>query len=446
MTNNYEKPTRQLFSTSLALLVLFSGAYGIQHVFADTETNVNVFTKDEIQNNPMLVKILENIEKSKKEFSDIQQKINQDKFVDEQRNAAKILLEQQLQQMFKDNEEFTPINSFNKFLKTIPNDDTKTIFKGLFDYQQEKVSAARDAMRDVFKNGGTLQEARNAYHEAAVISRADMVDLVKSLNIEAEFSDPDVQKHFDADGKLPRYNDEQESVLSFVDFTTSAKNVNSSANMTNIENVTQSAVNTNNIDSDDDQEKTLVQKLLEEIQFLKNKIKSLEERQNGTIHQAVFEQSEADSMHFADWVEEFTQGTGRQGERVSTVYSIPVNALNEPNSHKNVLNSLSLGKQGQVILGFNEPVTDRLIVFEASKEDTIRELATIEVSVDGENWTSLTQTQYHKGGSHIHEYGYDLSDIGCVTHVKITDHSTWKWGNGFDVDAVGATHTCTDTT
>ncbi len=58
----------------------------------------------------------------------------------------------------------------------------------------------------------------------------------------------------------------------------------------------------------------------------------------------------------------------------------------------------------------------------------------------------LKQTQYSNDGSKVHEYGYDLSDIGCITHVKITDGSSLYWGDGFDVDAVAATQTCINTT
>ena len=39
-----------------------------------------------------------------------------------------------------------------------------------------------------------------------------------------------------------------------------------------------------------------------------------------------------------------------------------------------------------------------------------------------------------------------LSDTGCITHVRITDDAPSTWGDGFDVDAVAATQTCTDTT
>ena len=133
---------------------------------------------------------------------------------------VKNMVEKELQQMFKDNEEFTPLNSFNRFLDKVSNDETKVVFQGLFDYKQERVDNARNAMNEMFKNGGTMLDARNAYNEAAKIPRADMIQLVQNLNIKAGFSDSTIQQNFNSEGKLPRSNSESQSEISFVDYTT----------------------------------------------------------------------------------------------------------------------------------------------------------------------------------------------------------------------------------
>ena len=96
-------------------------------------------------------------------------------------------------------------------------------------------------------------------------------------------------------------------------------------------------------------------------------------------------------------------------------------------------------------LGFSEPVSKQLIVFETSSEKNIREIATVEVSLDEKNWTTLKQIQYHHGDSFVHEYIYDLSNIGCVYHVRIVDNASSIRGDGFDVDTIGATQKCTNT-
>ncbi len=331
--------------------------------------------------------------------------------------------------------------AFNRFLKTVSDENTKTIFQGLFDYQQNKIDSAKTVMSDVLKNGGSLQSARDTYHDALQIPRSDMIRLVNDLNIQAGFSNSKIQDHFDEDGKLPRYDDEQTSVISFVDLTTT-QNVNSSVDETTDNTSTETTDNTSTETTDSE----LIQKLLDEIKMLKNKIAKLEKDQNTSISNVSSETINTTQIHFANWVSDYSQGLGHRNDDVKDLRGIPVNALNAPNSYDDIDNSLALGRNGQVILGFSESVTDNLILYEASVEQKIRERATVEVSTDGKNWTLLNETQYGDHNSYVHEYNYDLSDIGCITHVRITDNSPSIWGDGFDVDALGATKTCTDTT
>ena len=450
MINYNVKPLLPAIAIILTLILIPSA---ISSTYAQSSSG-NDFVSvnaDRIKNDPVLAKILENIEKSRQEFSEIQQKTDQEKFVDEQRNISKKILEQNLEQMFEDNKDFTSLAAFNNFLKTVSDDNTKDIFKGLFDYKQNKIDSAKSIMGDILRNGGSLQDARNAYHDALQIPRSDMIQLVNSLNIEAGFSNPTIQDHFDDDGKLPRYEDEAQSVVSFVDLTTSAKNVNSSPVDTNETIEDLGDITTKNESSSDESssvttEDSLVQKLLEEIQFLKNRIADLEKSQNTDLQQTVFEPVIDSTMFFASWVSDYSKGTGHNNSEVDIRKSIPVKALNEPNSYSDPNNSLSLGKGGQVTIGFSEPVTDKIVIYETTKGQDITERAVVEVSVDGEKWHTLKQLQYDQNGSSVHEYAYDLSDIGCISQVRITDMTYGIWGDGFDVDALGATKLCSNST
>ena len=463
MTCNYTKSTNPLFVFSISLLILFSGVtFGFNPAFGQTDKQNDfvTITSEKLSNDPMIAKILENIEKSKQEFSNIQNQNEEEQIIDEQRIIAKNLLDKELERMFKDNEEFTPLASFSKFLKTIPNDDTKIIFTGLFEYKEKKVDDARNALHNVLKNGGSLQEARQAYFEAAKIPRVEMIQLVKDLNIEAGFSDSEIQNQFNEYGKLPRFEDEQNSIISFVDLSSSAKNINSSNNVeneksststtnsstTNSSTTNSSTTNSSTTNSSTtnlkDSNENLIPNLLEEIQKLKDKIKDLEESKKFTLQNVSQESINEPSLVYASWLLDYSKGLGDKNAPVSEIKSIPVNALNAPNSYTDVYNSLSLGRQGQVTLGFSEPVSEKLIIFETSSEKNIRELATVEVSLDGKNWTTLKQTQYSHDDSHVHEYAYDLSNIGCISHVKIIDNANSSLGDGFDVDAIGATQKC----
>ena len=154
MTNVNLQFNPQILASSLAILTLFSAMYGITYVFADDENDFISITPDSIGDNPAFAKILENIEKSRQNFSDIQQKTDQEKFVSEQRTIAMSILDRELEQMFEDNKDFTSVAAFNNFLKKVSDDNTKHIFQGLFDYKQEKISSAKIVMSDVLRNGG----------------------------------------------------------------------------------------------------------------------------------------------------------------------------------------------------------------------------------------------------------------------------------------------------
>lgn len=459
--NYNDRTTKQILSFSLTFTMLFSGiSIGATNAFADNNTENDFITVTNVNlNDPLVAKILENIEKSKKEFSNIQQKTNQEKILDEKRNIAKSKLEQELERMFKDNEEFTPLAAFNKFIKKISDDDTKIIFEGLFDYKQNKVNSARDAMHEVLRKGGSLQEARNAYHEAAKIPRTDMIQLVKELNIRVGFSEPDIQKYFDDQGKLPRYEDEQESTLKFVDLTTNLAKVNASANAStnastkttqNLQQISYDVGNTEDIESIDENQDDLTIKILrDEIRQLKEKIKQLETNSNPSIKHAILNVGSDNqipnlsSNYFAEWLLDYAPGKTSKNKPIDPKQASPINALNEPNSKDKSIRFVSLGIGGQIIVSFNEPVTGVLNIYESSWTNTTTEKGIVEVSSDGKNWNPLFKIKYNNDTPNIHEFSYDLSDIGCIEYVRITDHSSVA-GNGFDVDAVGATQLCTN--
>lgn len=72
----------ELFLPTIAAIVMLTSLpYIITNTYAanNSENDFVAITEDNIKNNPVLAQILENIEKSKKEFSDVQQKTEQEK-------------------------------------------------------------------------------------------------------------------------------------------------------------------------------------------------------------------------------------------------------------------------------------------------------------------------------------------------------------------------------
>ena len=132
-------------------------------------------------------------------------KAEHQKFIDQQRAIAKQELNKELDRMNDKYSDHTPKAAFTSFVSSKPA-DTQNVYWDMFKYQQQKVSNARLAMKAVLDNGGSLQEAREAYHNAGAIKRVQLIDMTKDLNIKHGLADESVQSTFDKYGKLPRYD------------------------------------------------------------------------------------------------------------------------------------------------------------------------------------------------------------------------------------------------
>lgn len=200
-------------SALTAILVLLVVPITTNFAYADSKTqtsNFNVLVGDDLKNNPLAQKMLERIEIMKQRIAEIQQKQKQidehQKFIEEQRKVAQQKLNQQLERMEKDNAEHTPKAAFTSFVSKTP-EKLHNVYWGMFDYQQSKVRAAQTAMNNILDNGGSYQEARDAYNKIAAIKRVQLIEVTKNLNIENNLADDSIQSTFDKYGKLPRYED-----------------------------------------------------------------------------------------------------------------------------------------------------------------------------------------------------------------------------------------------
>lgn len=115
---------------------------------------------------------------------------------------------------------------------------------------------------------------------------------------------------------------------------------------------------------------------------------------------------------------------------------------------QNPVSFVSLGFEGSITLSFDEPVGGMLTVFEATNGNTWPlEQVNVEVSADGAEWTSVgTATNEDRDPSRPNNRTistFDLSEIGCISQVRLTDITAFSSGNPgpdyFDVDAVGIT-------
>jgi hypothetical protein len=168
---------------------------------------------DELKN-PISLEILKKIEASKKKFEiaqELQQKrIEQQKLIDEQRTLAKISLQEELKRMDKKYDDFTPQNAFARYVSSM-NSTHHGIYWDQFNYLQAKVTLAKEARDSVLQQGGTYTDAMKQYIKYAKMSKIEMLNVIRDLNIKYDFANEDIQSNFDVDGKLPRYENDLEA-------------------------------------------------------------------------------------------------------------------------------------------------------------------------------------------------------------------------------------------
>jgi len=192
--------------TFILVLVTVPGINTNNLAFAQT-TEFIVLTGEQL-NSPLGQTMLEKIEQSKKILAELmagKQLVltEQQKFVEEQRKIAKERLQVDLEQMNHKYRDYTPRAAFSKFLAGV-NSTHHGIYWDQFNYMDNKVQLARKAMNEILENGGTYQEARQAYFKIASTTRVELIQVNQDLNIKYGFADPEIQKAFDKNGKLAR--------------------------------------------------------------------------------------------------------------------------------------------------------------------------------------------------------------------------------------------------
>jgi len=198
-----------VYSTFLSLILLSSMSTNESiQVFAQTvDTKFTVRNAEQINKDPFAKSLLEKIEQMKHRIAEVEEakKKQQEhqKFIDQQRELVKQRLAQDLNRMHDKYKDNTPKAAFTSFVSSKPI-ETHNVYWDMFNYQQQKVIDARKAMKTVLENGGSLQDARNAYHNEAATKRVTLIDITKNLNVKYGLADEKVQSAFDKYGKLPR--------------------------------------------------------------------------------------------------------------------------------------------------------------------------------------------------------------------------------------------------
>ncbi|TLX67258.1 MAG: hypothetical protein E6L02_03265 [Thaumarchaeota archaeon] len=154
MTNRNLVIRSMLVAVSVALIFTVSGGT-LQFAEGQIQSsNQNSFqsttiTGDNLKNNPMVEKILNEIEYSKKQIAELQKnqkdaELNK-KLIDQQRLIAAQLEKQAQQMMELNNMPHTPKVAFGNFVSTINNTNTQNIFWDEFNFMSQRVDAGHAA-------------------------------------------------------------------------------------------------------------------------------------------------------------------------------------------------------------------------------------------------------------------------------------------------------------
>ena len=197
----------KLLYASLAGVFLFMSVLMPNVYAADDFTKIE---GEELKNSVSL-EILKKIEASKKKFEQAQeiqkQRIEHQKLIDEQRALSKISLQDELERMNKKYADFTPQNAFAKYVSSM-NSTHHEIYWDQFNYLQAKVTLAKEARDSVLQQGGTYVDAMKQYVKYAKMSKIEMLNVIRDLNIKYDFANEETQSYFDVNGKLPRYEND----------------------------------------------------------------------------------------------------------------------------------------------------------------------------------------------------------------------------------------------
>ncbi len=198
-----------ILAISAGSLLLSASYFGM--AWADAESNsvdyAQIKATNAIKSDPGMMKILDRIELFKQQYAAQQQRQalqdQQQNLIDQQRKLANNYLQADLTSLNNINTN-SPTVAYSGFVSKVSN-STQGIFQDEFAYMQAKVAEGKLAMSKVLQNGGSMDEALNAYYGGAATQMTELVNVNKETNIKHNLADATVQDLFDKHGNLKKY-------------------------------------------------------------------------------------------------------------------------------------------------------------------------------------------------------------------------------------------------
>ena len=189
-----------MFGLVVALLIpVFANAQ------TDVETGGQTTLTGDMLNNPLAQDILEKIEQTKQWIVDLEkreyEKTKAQQELEEKRAIALERLNQDLLEWENLWANYTSRAAFERFVEDKPP-QIQGVFWDQFEFKEMKVNAGRAALKEVIANGGTLHEARAAYHKAAETKRIELIEMNAQFNVKHNLAYYKEQLLFNSTGQL----------------------------------------------------------------------------------------------------------------------------------------------------------------------------------------------------------------------------------------------------
>jgi len=201
----------------VAGMIIISSTNIDQLAFAESNSEPAILVSDKLKKNPMAMKIIAEMEAQKLRYKQISEETTPKSIptkaqieIEENRKISEQMLQEDLKSMKQKYIDFTPENAYEKFVLKL-NSAYHGIFRDQFDYLNAKVQLAIAAKNLVLENGGSFYEAQREYFKYASMPRVDMINYLEELNVKYGFAEEDIQSNFDANGKLPRFEDDKDA-------------------------------------------------------------------------------------------------------------------------------------------------------------------------------------------------------------------------------------------
>ena len=160
---------------------------------------------DNLLNDPVAQDILKKIEQTKKLIAELEQKEYEKNQAQEnlqqRRDMSVERLNQDLNEWERLWEKHSSRNVFNEFVSKKPS-YVQGVFWDQFEFKEKKVNAGRAAMNQVLTNGGTVQDAKDAYNKAAATKKIELIEMNTQFNIKHNLADYREQQIFNSTGQI----------------------------------------------------------------------------------------------------------------------------------------------------------------------------------------------------------------------------------------------------